>query len=75
MANASDILHRTALRLGLDPVELQPYMDAMLAICAEALDHGECVELMTFGTLCPASDGDAFRPHASLFPPMKETDS
>jgi len=72
MANASDILERTAGRLGLDPQELQPYMDALLAICAEALDAGECVELMTFGTLCPATDAEAFRPHSSLFPPASE---
>ncbi len=72
MANATDILHRTAARLGLDPQELQPYMDAMLAICSTALDQGECVELMTFGTLCPASDSEAFRPHPSLFPPASE---
>ncbi|MBE0644589.1 MAG: hypothetical protein IH600_10965 [Bacteroidetes bacterium] len=72
MATAADILHRTAARLGLDPQELQPYMDAMLTICADALDSGECVELMTFGMLCPASDSEAFRPHSSLFPPGAE---
>jgi nucleoid DNA-binding protein len=75
MANASDILHRTASRLGLDPQELRPYMDAMLALCSDALDSGDCVELMTFGTLFPASDSEAFRPHASLFPPAQEQQS
>ncbi|MFZ1729780.1 MAG: hypothetical protein WBQ23_06245 [Bacteroidota bacterium] len=75
MANASDILHRTASRLGIDPQELRPYMDAMLAICSDALDSGDCVELMTFGTLCPASDTEAFLPHASLFPPSNEQPS
>jgi nucleoid DNA-binding protein len=69
MAGSKDILQRTAARLGLDPAELQPYMDAMLVICADALDRGDCVELMTFGTICPSSDEEAFRPHNSLFPP------
>lgn len=50
-------------------------MDAMLAICSDALDSGDCVELMTFGTLCPASDTEAFLPHASLFPPSNEQPS
>ncbi len=74
MANATDILHRTAARLGFDPQELQPYMDAMLDLCATTLDSGECIELMTFGTLCPTSDSDAFIPHSSLFPPTQETE-
>jgi hypothetical protein len=72
MANASDILQRTASRLGIDPRELQSYMEAMLDICATALDQGDCVELMTFGTVCPTADGDAFRPHPSLLPRPEE---
>lgn len=72
MVNSSDILQRTASRLGLDPAELAPYMDALLALCAEALDRGESIELMTFGTLSPTGDGEAFRPHPSLFPASGE---
>ena len=74
MADSDDILRLTASRLGLPETELASYMDAMLFLCAEALDEGECVELMTFGTLCPASDEKAFRPHASLFPPPPPED-
>lgn len=75
MASASDILHRTASRLGIDARELQPYMEAMLDICATALDRGDCVELMTFGTVCPTAEGEAFRPHPSLLPRPKERQS
>jgi len=75
MANAADILHRIAARLGIDPRELQPYMDNMLEICASALDRGDCVELMTFGTVCPAADSDAFQPHPSLLLRQEEDQS
>ena len=68
MANTADILHRIAARLGLEVTELRPYSDAMLEICETALDGGGCVELMTFGTVCPTPDGLHFRAHASLLP-------
>lgn len=48
-------------------------MDALLELSSDSLDRGECIELMTFGTLCPLSDDEAFRPHPSLFPPAQET--
>lgn len=66
MAGSDDILQRVASRLGIRAEELVPYMDAMLAICGDALRDGECVELMTFGTLCPAPERDAFQAHPSL---------
>lgn len=68
MADGTDILFRIAARLGIRAEELAPYMDATLSICGEALDEGECVELMTFGTLCPTPEGVAFHPHPSLLP-------
>ncbi|MDX9758291.1 MAG: hypothetical protein RBU27_03940, partial [Bacteroidota bacterium] len=68
MAYSADILHRIAARLGLEATELQSYVDAMLEICVEAVDRGECVELMTFGVLCPTDDALMFRPHPSLLP-------
>ena len=72
MAALQDIAIRTAARLGMDAHQLQPYVDALLAIVLEARQQGDEVELMTFGILRDDPDGEAFLPHASLLPPDGE---
>ncbi|MDT8325226.1 MAG: hypothetical protein RRA94_14030 [Bacteroidota bacterium] len=72
MASLTDISLRTAAKIGMDAAEIQPYVDAMLAIVDEARRRGEEIELMTFGTIRPDGVKPAFQPHASLLPPDEE---
>ena len=72
MAALHDIATRTSAKIGMDPVQLQPYIDTLLAIVADCRRRGEDVELMTFGTLLVSGQTESFRPHASLLPPDEE---
>jgi nucleoid DNA-binding protein len=74
MAALHDITTRTAAKIGMDPVQLQPYVDTLLAIVADCRNRGEDVELMTFGTLQVSGPEESFRPHTSLLPPDEENE-
>lgn len=73
MTTLNDILYRIAANTGLGNDQLHSYADALCAIVEEARERDEDVELMTFGTLV-ADHGMRhfhFRPHPSLFAPVK----
>jgi nucleoid DNA-binding protein len=72
MASLTDISLRTAAKIGMHADEVQPYLEAMLAIVEEAQRRGEDIELMTFGTLRVEAQQRTFHPHASLLPPDVE---
>ncbi|MBN1448295.1 MAG: hypothetical protein JXA28_10230 [Bacteroidetes bacterium] len=68
MATLPDILSRTAANIGMDAGALRPYVEALIAIVAEAHTRNEAVELMTFGTLEAPGTSPPFRAHATLLP-------
>ncbi len=72
MAGLADISIRTAAKIGMDPVDVQRYVDTLMTLIAEARLRGEEIELMTFGTLRFDDQHGHFRPHSSLQPPDEE---
>ncbi len=72
MAGLTDISVRTAAKIGMDPVDVQRYVDTLMTIVREVRSRGEDIELMTFGTLRFADQRHDFRAHSSLQPPDEE---